>query len=89
MILRRVTGYSMVPSLGPGQIILARKSRKLRVGDVVVFRHRGLEKIKRLHAVNDGRIHVRGDNKNLSTDSRHFGSLPIEHVVARVIWPKV
>lgn len=76
----------MVPDISPGQVIVAvRPYRKLRVGDVVVLRHDNTEKIKRIAAIDAYGIHVRGDNAAFSTDSRHFGPIQRQDILALVI----
>jgi len=49
--------------------------------------HNGLEKIKRIEKLKDNRLYILGDNPTASTDSRHFGWLRAEDVLAVVIWP--
>lgn len=80
----------MLPTLKPGEIILGMRPRDIWVGDVVVIRHRGLEKVKRVLYIGEGmdRIFVIGDNQAHSTDSRSFGWLSTKHVIARVVWPR-
>lgn len=62
----------------------------LRVGDVVVARRPDrpeLEIIKRIQAIDgNGAIFLVGDNPSSSTDSRQFGAVPREQIVARVRW---
>ena len=62
----------------------------LRVGDVVVARRPDrpeLEIIKRIQAIDgNGAIFLKGDNPSASTDSRQFGAVPREQIVARVRW---
>jgi nickel-type superoxide dismutase maturation protease len=86
--VRRVAGESMVPTLTPGRIVLVRSFRTLRVGEVVIVRHDGLEKIKRITMLEDGLVFVTGDNPEQSTDSRSFGWLPEELVVGKLLWPR-
>jgi phage repressor protein C with HTH and peptisase S24 domain len=89
IIIRRVVGDSMLPFLRPDQIVVAMGNYKtLQPGDVVVFRHEGLEKIKRIHSIKDDYVYLVGDNPDTSTDSRAFGWLHITTVIAKVRWPK-
>ncbi len=90
ILVRRVVGDSMLPTLGHGQLILASSWLwRPKPGDVIVARHHHLEKIKRIQQVDPLRgVFVLGDNPGQSTDSRHFGWLLPEEVVARVIWPR-
>ena len=64
------------------------------MGEVVLAgdpREPGRELVKRVTAVRDGRVELRGDAPGASTDSRHFGWLPLERVRWRVAlryWPR-
>lgn len=85
-LVRRVAGDSMLPTLRPGRIIIARPHfGNVRVGDVVVVWQGGLEKVKRVQQVREDYVYVVGDNQAHSTDSRSFGWLPVSAVVAKVI----
>jgi nickel-type superoxide dismutase maturation protease len=86
--VRRVAGESMVPTLMPGRIVLVRSFRTLRVGEVVIVHHDGLEKIKRITMLEDGLVFVTGDNPEQSTDSRSFGWLSEELVIGKLLWPR-
>lgn len=88
LLVRRVVGLSMQPTLRPGQIIVATSLKRPMPGDVVVFEHQGFEKIKRLEKINGSEMFVAGDNPAQSTDSRQFGVLPITVVRAVVVWPR-
>lgn len=77
----------MLPAYRPGQIVVAIRKRPRR-GDVVVFTHQNLEKMKRVHEVRNAELYLLGDNPGESTDSRSFGWLPIEAVHAVVVWPR-
>jgi type IV secretory pathway protease TraF len=67
--------------------VVGSRFRQIKPGQVVIVRHDGLEKIKRVQAVRDGRIFIVGDNPAVSTDSRSFGWLPTSTVRATVVWP--
>jgi len=86
-LLRRVMGDSMVPTLVPGTVVLGVRPRRLKVGDIVVIYHEGLDKIKRVKEVQYNKVFLVGDNPNASTDSRDFGWLHAESVIAKVVWP--
>jgi phage repressor protein C with HTH and peptisase S24 domain len=89
-MIRRIVGDSMSPALASGQIIIASSLFiNPRPGQVLIFYHDGKEKIKRVESVMDNRIFFIGDNPDCSTDSRYFGWVDNEHVLAKVIWPKV
>ena len=87
-LLRRVVGDSMRPAFRPGQLVVVAPGRQLHVGDVVMIRHEGLEKIKRIARLQEARVYVLGDNPAASTDSRNFGWVGLESVVGKVVWPK-
>lgn len=79
----------MLPIFRPGHILLAvRDEREPKTGDVVLIRHGGLEKVKRLKQLKDDRIFVEGDNQARSTDSRSFGWLHRSAIRGRVVWPR-
>jgi len=90
ILLRRVVGISMGPKLRPGQLIMATPLfRHLHPGQVIIFRKNNREQIKRIEEVQDGRVFVIGDNLENSTDSRDFGWLKRDEVVARVFRPNL
>lgn len=89
IFLRRVIGKSMMPTLRPGQLVLAScLYGELRKNSVVVVRHDNIDKIKRIREINNNRLFVVGDNSRASLDSRSFGWLPIRSVRGKVIWPR-
>lgn len=87
-LLRRVMGESMFPTLQPGELVIAQRVSRVKPGDVIIFRHKGIEKIKRVREVDERRYYVVGDNPNYSTDSRHFGMIYEQDVLGKVIKPK-
>ncbi|HTE21887.1 MAG TPA: S26 family signal peptidase [Candidatus Limnocylindria bacterium] len=79
----------MMPVLPPGTVVYGwRWFRRLKPGDIVIFFHNDKEKIKRIEKITDGKVYVVGDHQDVSTDSRHFGWLDKEAVVAKLIWPR-
>jgi len=89
-VIRRVVGKSMVPTLYPGQYVIATNLfNKPVINDVVVIRHNQVDKIKRIKNIQNQKLFLIGDNSRQSVDSRSFGWLSINSVVGRVIWPKV
>jgi nickel-type superoxide dismutase maturation protease len=84
-LLRRVEGMSMSPLYPPGKIVFAVRKTAPRVGDVVIIRHHKLELIKRISRITSERVFLLGDNTDQSTDSRHYGWLPIASIMGVVI----
>jgi signal peptidase I len=84
----RVSDTSMQPALRPGDGVIVATWLRPRVGDIVVLRNpeRSMSyTVKRVVAITDGAIQVRGDNVNVSRDSRHFGPVPRTSIVGRVV----
>jgi nickel-type superoxide dismutase maturation protease len=86
----------MLPTLEPGDRLLVEtwtyRRRPPRVGEVVVTpdpRSPARELVKRVAAIEGGRVTLRGDAAR-STDSRRFGSVPVTKVRTRAAlryWP--
>jgi signal peptidase I len=98
-----VAGRSMLPTLRPGDWLVATRRGSIRRGSVVVLRHprRGLDLVKRVASVPGDRVPdgilgpeeylVVGDNPAASTDGRAFGPVAregIEGVVRFRYWPR-
>jgi nickel-type superoxide dismutase maturation protease len=91
--LVEVTGPSMVPTLRHGDWLLIQYVKGpeavrdvVREGDVVVLRHplqQDLLIVKRAVERRDGGWWVLGDNTFAESDSRQFGAVPDERVLAR------
>jgi len=86
----RVEDTSMQPSLEPGDRLLVLTWSAPKRGDVVVLRDpsaRARFAVKRVESLTaQGEVVVRGDNVNVSRDSRHFGPLPRDLIVGRVVY---
>ena len=94
-----VEGWSMAPTLQPGDFLVAVRAKRPRPGSLVVVEHpgrAGFELVKRLDLVlgiergrPDG-YWVVGDASDTSTDSRTFGPVlgsAIKGVVVGRYWP--
>ncbi|HEX7225632.1 MAG TPA: S26 family signal peptidase [Candidatus Limnocylindria bacterium] len=89
-----VRGSSMAPALLPGdRLLVVRRRGPIRRGDVVLAldpRDAARELVKRVDAVTDAGVVLRGDHAALSTDARTFGALPASAVTWRAVlryWP--
>ena len=89
--LFQVEGDSMLPSLQPRQRLivkpLAQEASAPENGSVVVCRHpndAALVITKRVWRSQGQLLYLRGDNPVASTDSRHFGLVPMECVIGVV-----
>ena len=91
-----VCGLSMYPTFDDGSIILTERVDNLEIeeGEVYVFKRitpegKTLRVIKRVHDIKleDGKMlcYLLGDNRSMSYDSREYGYLNSEDVVAKVI----
>jgi len=78
----------MLPALKPGQMVLARQ-KDPKEGDVVIAKLLGREVIKRVKNVSQDGFYLIGDNPDASSDSRDYGAIKAEDIVAVVVWPRV
>ena len=83
--LYRVAGQSMLPTYRPGDTLVGWRWFTPRPGQVVVAEQAGRPIIKRVEAVSGRQITLRGDNPNHSTDSRDFGPIPNNRLIALII----
>jgi signal peptidase I len=90
ILLRRVKSGSMAPKLRPGQLIIAtRVFRKLHPGQVVIVERNNKQLVKRIERIEADKLFVIGDNLPASIDSRQFGWLDRQAVIARVFRPNL
>jgi nickel-type superoxide dismutase maturation protease len=85
LLLRRVMGESMLPTIQPGKVIVGLWPLPVKPGDIVIVRHEGIDKVKRVKGVNYEKLYLLGDNPSASTDSRDFGWIEMKCVLAKVI----
>jgi nickel-type superoxide dismutase maturation protease len=85
----RVQGDSMLPALKDGDAIMVSSSASVAPGDIVLANHpykQGVKMIKRVTGIDEnGRYSLAGDNPGESTDSRTFGTLPIEYIHGKAV----
>lgn len=84
MILRRVVGASMAPTLGEGSLVIARK-RLPRLGEIAIARIKNMEIIKRVVRIEGNSFYLVGDNSLESTDSRHFGKIAKTDIIGTIM----
>lgn len=89
-----VRGRSMLPTLHPGDRLLAARLRRApRPGEIVLAadpRDPSRELVKRVIAADASGVRLGGDNAAFSTDARAFGAVPAHAVRWRVVaryWP--
>lgn len=83
MIIRKVYGISMAPTLKPGRVVVAIK-RQFKVNDIVIAKIEGREIIKRVSAKSPT-IKLIGDSQ-LSSEYDHVTQ---EAIMGVVVWPKM
>ncbi|HTU75438.1 MAG TPA: nickel-type superoxide dismutase maturation protease [Trebonia sp.] len=81
---------SMRPSLRPGDWLIARRTRRIRPGQVVLAWHpsrAGLLLVKRAARRVDGGWWLESDNPGApgASDSSRFGPVPADRIVGRVL----
>ncbi len=84
-----VSGDSMVPALQPGDRLLVWRTTRLKAGDIVAAgdpRHPQRTVLKRVVRYDDAGIFLVGDNERHSTDSRHFGPVPLSLVRGKAVY---
>ena len=96
IVLLRVEGTSMAPTLNDNSWVLVRWGKKPKLNDVVVAKSPIGSSliIKRLLKIEDDGYWLQGDGMSDSTasssqDSWVFGALKPEEILGVVIWPRI
>lgn len=85
LIVRRVVGLSMEPTLREGRVVFATPLLSVGNDDVVVAKVEGRDIIKRVSQVSPKSVALSGDNKNHSRDSRVYGEVNRSLILGKVI----
>ena len=85
LIIRRVVGHSMEPTLKQGTVIFATPLFGFKRGDVVVAHVEDKEIIKRIESIQPNGYLLTGDNLAHSRDSRKFGVVEKSELLGKVI----
>jgi SOS-response transcriptional repressor LexA len=88
IFLRRVVGESMTPTLIEGRIVVCRRTRKYRVGHLVVAFVDNREVIKRIAKVNQDGIYLEVDDKRHAHAGAYYAVVSPSHITGVVIWPR-
>jgi type IV secretory pathway protease TraF len=76
----------MLPTFKPDQIIIGLHwYMNLKINDVIIAKIEKREIIKRIIKIENQKVWLEGDNEKESTDSRTFGWISKEAIVAKVI----
>ncbi|MCL4313934.1 MAG: nickel-type superoxide dismutase maturation protease [Actinobacteria bacterium] len=84
-----VDGFSMYPTLLPGDRLIVYRTRKLAPGDIVVAvvpDSNPQHMVKRLAEIDRQGAVLLGDNTLASTDSRNFGPVPLACLKGKVVY---
>ena len=84
-----VAEASMQPSLRPGDRVLVNRWARVQPGDIAVVRDPEFSRrllVKRVAERTPVGFVVRGDDPNMSRDSRIFGPVARRLVVGKVVW---
>lgn len=91
-----IEGTSMFPTLKPKRLVLATRlfnRKNLKVGDIYIYNKpndKNRKVVKRLVEVKKENgitlCYFLGDNPDTSYDSRHYGYVNAENIIAKLLW---
>jgi nickel-type superoxide dismutase maturation protease len=85
----KVAERSMLPALHPGDLLLVRRTRRIRPGQIVLARHPGRPEmliVKRAARREQDGWWLESDNPGAgAVDSRRFGAVPATLIEGRVL----
>lgn len=87
-MLRRVVGNSMFPAFHEGDYVFGFRTNNIAIGDIVIAMQNNREVIKRISAIDDELVWLKGDNAVASTDSSTLGPIAKKDIRAKIIWPR-
>ena len=71
----------MIPTLRPGKVVFFRKTKKYKVGDIVLVEYKDTEYVKRIDSFEKKSVNLRGDNQ---LDSKDF-KVSVDRIKAKKI----
>jgi len=86
LAIRRIVGDSMAPGFLENNLILVKKTKDYKVGQVVGFQYDGKVLIKRIFEIKESKYFLLGDNAKNSLDSRKLGWIDYDKLVFKVIF---
>jgi nickel-type superoxide dismutase maturation protease len=79
----------MAPALQSGDRLLVWRTTRMKTGDILAAgdpRHPERTVLKRVASFDGSGVFLLGDNEGQSTDSRHFGPVPLSLVRGKAIY---
>jgi nickel-type superoxide dismutase maturation protease len=82
-----IQGKSMEPTLKEGTTLVVKKTKKVKLQDIIALYHPQDQRIivKRLVRITNTGYFVKGDNSDSSTDSRNFGVVNKERIIGKIV----
>ena len=83
----KVKGNSMSPCLKEGDILIVKKTKKVKIRDIIALTNPQDQRtiVKRIIKIEDHKFFVQGDNESASTDSRDFGLIERDNIIGKIV----